>query len=188
MRICIEIEANFKAILKENIYTPVYKKGHKAGKPRPEKYWNINDYMLINKTHHLDDFIIEVPYWKGKDCLFKPFEEWKTGDSLTWYNAYNNSKHNRTECFHEANFENLILAFTGLFAVLSSQFRTESFSAGGQSLGINTDSYFKGDFGLGGFLMVKFPDNWNEDEKYDFNWSELKKEKDRFNKIDYNEL
>ena len=188
MRICIEIEANFKAILKENIFDPVYKKGSKAGKSRSEKYWNINDYRLINKTHHLDDYIVKVPYWKGDDNTFRPFVEWKTGDSLTWYNSYNNSKHNRTECFHEANFENLIKGFAGLFVLLSSQFRTESFSTGGRSLGISTASYFSGNFGLGGFLMVKFPADWAEDEKYEFNWTELKEDENRFNKIDYNKI
>lgn len=47
MRTCIEVEANFKAILKENIFTPFYKSGDKVGLSRPENKWNINDYKKL---------------------------------------------------------------------------------------------------------------------------------------------
>jgi hypothetical protein len=40
MRSCIEVEANFKAILKENIFNPT----DRGRLPRPEKSWNIHDY------------------------------------------------------------------------------------------------------------------------------------------------
>lgn len=188
MRTCIEVEANFKAILKENIFTPTYKNGEKVGQVRPEEKWNINDYKKVNCTHHLDDYSVELPFWKGEFKYRKPFVNWKKSEPLPWYDVYNKSKHDRINKFYEANFGNLIDAFAGLFILLSSQFRTQSFSPGETVLSVNVDSYYNGDFGIGDFFMIKFPKNWSDDELYDFNWSELKKEADRFAKIDYNAI
>lgn len=184
MRVCIEVEANFKAILKENIYSPKTN----AGRLRLEKDWKIDDFKKVNKSHHLDAYEVEFPFWKGQKSVFKPFQSWGNDQGLQWYQAYNKSKHDRFNSFHEANFENLLLAFSGLFVLLSSQFRTESFSTGSKGLAVSVDNFFNGEFGIGGLLMIKFPDNWKEEEMYEFNWSELKNQNDRFQKIDYNNI
>ncbi len=34
--------------------------------------------------------------------------------------------------------------------------------------------------------MVDYPNNWKDDEMYDFDWTILKNEKVRFEKIEYN--
>lgn len=183
-RICIEVEANFKAILRENIFNPV----DKYNKPKLEKNWNINDFKIVNKTHHLDDYSIQLPFWKGSTNIRKPFIAWKNNNTLNWYQAYNQSKHDRVHNFDKANFENLIDAYAGLCAILSSQFRTESFQPGGKSLGVNTDCYFGGGFGLGNFLIVDFPDDWKDEELYEFDWSKLSSEQIRFAKIDYDKI
>jgi hypothetical protein len=188
MRTCIELEANFKAILKENIYNPVIKKGPNAGAPRLDNTWTINDFKVVNKTHHLDDYRVELPFWSGGGKERRPFEVWKRNESLSWYKAYNECKHDRLKNFPKANLDNLINAYCGLFILLSSQFRTEDFSPGSISLSVGSVGYYKGDFGIGGFLMITFPENWTEDEIYDFNWSELSEEQDRFQKIDYDLL
>lgn len=188
MRVCIEVEANFKAILRENIFNPKYKSGQKQGQYRAENTWNINDFKIINKTHHLDDYSVEMPFWTGQGHIITPFHEWKSNTPLTWYQAYNLSKHDRLDNFHLSNFRNLITGFAGLFVLLSSQFNTESFSTGGGGLGTTTNSYFNSKFGLGGYLMIKFPTNWNDSEKYEFNWADLQNQPDRFNKIDYDIL
>lgn len=183
-RICIEVEANFKAILRENIFDPK----DKDGKSRSEQNWKINDFKIVNKTHHLDDYAIQLPFWKGNLNVRKPFEAWKSNLPLSWYQAYNKAKHDRVHNFDKANFGNLIDAYCGLCVILSSQFRTEDFMPGEQSLGVNTDSYFGGGFGLGNYLIVDWPDDWKEEELYDFDWSKLKTESERFAKIDYNAL
>ena len=188
MRTCIEVEANFKAILRENIFTPVYKNGPKKGVLRLEKEWNVNDFKIVNKTHHLDDYSIELPFWKGHDKIRKPFEQWKTNQTLVWYDSYNQSKHNRVNNFEQANLKHLIDAFSGLCVLLSSQFRTEDFKPGSRSLEVNTDGYYGGGFGLGNFLIVDFPDDWKDDELYEFDWTKLKDETERFSKINYNNL
>lgn len=188
MRTCIEIESNFKAILRENIYSPVYKSGSKSGQFRTEEFWNINDYIKVNKTHHLDNYFVEFPFWRGNKNRYQPFSTWQSNSSLYWYQAYNETKHDKNEKFEIANFENLITAFAGLFVLLSSQFNCESFEPGNTSLSGGIDSYFEGEFGIGEYLKIEFPSNWADDEKYDFDWSILKNEPVRFQKFDYNKI
>lgn len=142
----------------------------------------------INKTHHLDDYAIELPFWYGIQNIRKPFFNWKTNRSLEWYQAYNESKHDRLNNFEKANLKNLIDAYCGLCVLLTSQFRDVDFQPGPDNLQASGYSYFGRDFGIGNYLMVDFPDDWKEDEMYDFNWAELKKETVRFEKINYNNI
>ncbi len=188
MKICVEVETNFKAILQENTFTPTYKNGKRAGTNRPSTDWNINDFMLINKTHHLDKYIIELPVWNGQSNIRRPFEKWHNNEMLPWYKAYNSSKHDRINNFTEANFEHLIDAFCGLFALLSSQFRLDSFEPGPDYYETSGYNYYGGGFGIGKYLIVDFPDNWTDDEKYEFDWMQLEVNDERFNKINYNVL
>lgn len=201
MRTCIEIEANFKAILRENIYEPYYFKkdnsgvfkldndGHKIKKYRKENKWNMSDYMIVNKTHNLSSYTVKIPIWNGESHTFKPFKSWGDDEALEWYQSYNKSKHNRHEDFKYANFRNLLNAVAGLLVLLSSQFGTQSFSPGTTHIGVSQGyNYYKGTFGIGGFFMINFPDNWNDCEKYEFNWSELVKDNNPFDKIDYTSL
>lgn len=185
IRTCIEVESNFKAILKENVYKPKTDKG----KNIPEKQWKMMNYGVINKTHHLDEYVVRLPYWNGKKNVFSPFHDWKKENNykLDWYDAYNQCKHNRAENFPQANFKNLLNAVSALLIVLSSQFGKESFMPGNDTLEMQTDSYYKGNFALGDFFLIEYP-KWNENEMYDFDWSELKNSKVRFNKIDYDLL
>lgn len=184
IRVCIEIEANFKAILKENIFNPI----NKSGKTRPEKEWNINDYKLINKTHHLDDYSIEFPIWKGQKNKRAPFSEWKSGGKLSWYDFYNKSKHDRKNNFENANFSNLMDAYSALCILLSSQFRLCDFQPGSKYIPEYGYCYYGGGFGIGDYLIVYFPDDWEEDDCYEFDWEKLQNESSKFQKINYNEI
>ncbi len=184
MRLCMEIESNFKAILKENIYTPLDSKN----KLRLENSWNFRDYMIINRTHHLDGFKIQFPIWKGTEGVFQPFKSLKTNDTPSWWSAYNKSKHDRYNNFEYANFENLMNAYSGLCILLSSQFRTENFKPGPRYLTEHGYCYYGGGFGIGDYLIVDFSEDWQEEELYDFDWSKLKKESVRFERFDYNKI
>ncbi len=188
MRICMEVEANFRAIFKENTYLPVYQNGPRAGELRPENKWNINDFKLINKTHHLDDYEITLPFWKGSENKRKPFLNWKYNQGLEWYQAYNKAKHDRINNFDKANLKNLLDAFSGLGVLLSSQFRHVDFQPGPDNLTASGYCYYGGGFGIGDYLIVDFPDNWSEEEMYDFDWNELQGEDVKFSKFDYNSL
>lgn len=184
MRTCIEIEANFKAILKENIFNPI----NKDGNPRSEEWWNIKDYKKINKTHHLSSYKVILPIWSGNNSVFTPFKEWESGNTLSWYQAYNKSKHDRHSEFKQANLKNLLSAVSELVVILSSQFRTEDFSPGQTLMALETNSYFKTEPAIGEFFHIEFPNDWTDEELYDFNWSVLCNEKIKFEKIDFNKV
>ena len=126
-----------------------------------------------------------MPIWAGVQSTFEPFAEWNSGQELTWYQAYNKSKHDRHDQFKLANLENLLNAVTGLLVLLSSQFCTQDFSPASSSLAISGYDYYDGQAALGGFFRMEFPTDWADDELYEFNWQDLKNEPDRFNKIDY---
>jgi hypothetical protein len=113
MRICIEIEANFKAIFSDNRYYP----------SNP----NANVYKKLNASHRLSSFNIKLPVWHGIRNVRQPYSAWALGGSLSWYTAYNNAKHNRHAEFEKANFDYVVDAVCGLVAILSSQFYTSDF-------------------------------------------------------------
>jgi hypothetical protein len=58
-----------------------------------------------------------------------PFAAWgSAGGALRWYDAYNDTKHDRHKNFEQANLGNLTDAIAGLVAVLGAQFYTHGFS------------------------------------------------------------
>ncbi|MBL3567098.1 hypothetical protein JMM59_19085, partial [Rhodovulum sulfidophilum] len=155
MRACIEIEANFKAILTENTFSPA-----------PKRSLNINDYRKVDVTHHLSSYEVMLPIWNGANKLIKPFEPWKAGRglrhipglSLQWYQAYNASKHDRQNEFKKANLENLVMAVAGLLVLISSQFRDQDFSAGSASLELSGSDYHPLEAATGSLFRIKYPD------------------------------
>jgi len=169
LRTCVEIEANFKAILLENGYPP-------------SDFMRIDsDYFKVNKTHHLSSYSIELPYWQGKGSIRKPFVKWKNGYlKLKWYDGYNKSKHDRHNYFEYANFENLIDAIAGLAVILSAQFHTSDFQPGSGCLLLQGP-----DYAIGDYFKVNFPNDWGKDEKYDFEWQDLKDRPDPIQKYNY---
>jgi len=183
MRICIEIEANFKAIFNENIYTPQVNRFN-------QPILNMSVYKLINKSHHLSKYKVGLPQWSGQDFLiFEPFKNWDTNNgSIDWYQAYNLSKHDRQDNFRVANMDNLLHAATGLLALISSQFRQEDFSP--EYDNFVSGGSFEHDMepSLGKVFLIKFPNDWTEEEYYEFDWSILKTEKERFQKYNYDEI
>jgi len=88
---------------------------------------------------------------------------------LAWYQAYNSSKHDRQEEFKKANVEALISAVSALLVLLSSQFKTEDFSAGGDAIIASGYDYHEMEPAIGSLFRIKFPDDWTDTEIYDFN-------------------
>jgi len=41
---------------------------------------------------------------------------------------------------------------------------------------------------IGSLFRINFPTDWREEEMYDFDWSDLCKKPDRFEKINYNKI
>lgn len=184
VRTCIEIEANFTAILRENNY--------RNGK------WNIqNDYCLIDYSHRLSGYEILIPFWTGDQNVRRPFCGWankskKDWQSLSWYRVYNKSKHYRHEHFDKATFSILIDAICGLVVLLSAQFMNETFSTSEKVLSLGTNLSYQHDpawkKAIGGNFKIRYPESWNEDELYDFNWKDLSSTDSPVFEFDYNLL
>jgi hypothetical protein len=180
MRTCIELEANFKAILAANTYS-------KTGN------LNITDYYKIDVSHYLSEYEVRLPYWTGTRSVWKPFDEWRanaasaTPWSLAWYSAYNAAKHDRAGALSQANLENLLYAITGLEVVLSAQFF--DFDFGPIDYMISRYRRHQGfDPGIGGYFSVKFPQNTPAAERYEFVWPALVQTLDPIDKFDYDSV
>lgn len=174
LRACVEVEANCKAILKENNYS-------KLGD------WNMVDYRKIEKTHFLSGYEVKVPNWSGDAGSRKPFEAWADGRPLPWYQAYNTTKHDRHSEFEQATFKHLLDACCGLLVVLSAQFATQDFSPGDSHLVLNGIGDGM-ESGIGGYMRVRFPSNFPMELRYCFDWQQLKNEADPFQTIDYSKI
>ncbi|MCA0247410.1 MAG: hypothetical protein LCH93_12410 [Proteobacteria bacterium] len=168
MRTCMEIEANFKAILSAN--------GHAV------RQTTMREYKKLEKTHRLSSYEIILPTWQGEGKVRRPFAKWPC--SLPWYQAYNDAKHNRHDRFSAANLQNLVDSVCGLVAILGSQFYTCDFSP-------KADIVFVGESGLpeghevaiGGYFIVHFPSDWPEEDRYDFDWNDLSQKKSPFDNL-----
>ena len=172
--ICMQIEANFKAILNENIIS------------LKKREYNINTYSIINHTHHLNKYSVIYPIWEGENNKFIPFANWPEY-KLIWYQDYNDIKHNASTNLGKANLKNLLEAFAAWVVVLSSQFGKNDFQPGLTLLG-EENYYYEGETGIGDYLIINFPTNWENNEKYSFNWEELRNTPNKFQKFDYNQL
>ncbi|MFT3891016.1 MAG: hypothetical protein QM730_05230 [Anaerolineales bacterium] len=148
---------------------------------------NMIDYRKINVTHRLSSYQVKVPYWNGSKVLRTPFSSWSTGGKLDWYEAYNTTKHDRLSGFKEATFDHLLDACCGVLIILSAQFYREDFSPGSSLLALQGPNDGM-ESGIGDYFRVKFPDDWSEDLRYDFNWQELEDEPDPFQTIDYSQI
>ena len=92
--------------------------------------------------------------------------------------SYNLKKH---------HFESIKCYNWSIGAILFSMWKREFFP-GSTSLEVNSDSYYSTEPALGEFFHIEFPSNWTDAEKYNFDWSSLKNQPHRFEKIDYDNI
>lgn len=181
IRTCIEVEANLKAIFDENICS------------RPAE--TMRQFRKVDASHHLSSYRIKLPIWSPTPLVLCPFQPWRTlrgagtpaagAPGLPWYQAYNASKHNRLDQFHKANLENLVAAVAGLLVLISAQFKGEDFSPGAVALTTRGLDDQQMEPAIGSLFRVGYPNDWAENDLYDFDWSTLKGQADRFQKFDY---
>lgn len=175
LRVCTEVEANFKSIFKANTFS------------KTERNWNIEDYYKVQLSHYLAEYRIRMPYWKGAGKIVEPFKAWSSGyATLDWYDAYNKSKHDRGANLHRANLNSLINAFAGLSVLLAAQYYIYDFSPNNDFLIAEDADEFEG--GIGGYLRVAFPDNVPAADRYEFDWGTLESDSNPFQKIDYDSI
>ncbi len=162
LRCATEVESNCKGVLLANNY------------PKNFKDLKIKDFYKLNGAMKLSEYRITCDSWNTPRS-FIPFEDWKNGTVLNWYQEYNQVKHNRSSFFHLANLENLMLALCGLVVLLAAQFD--------ESIGKLSPTWFS--FTLANkpnsFTVLPFSidrPSYSEDESYEFDWKCLKEEPD----------
>ena len=170
MRARIEIEANCTAILKENGYG-------RGGN------WNMkDDYQKIQSSHRLSEYEVKFPVWTGVGDTRRPFspgapEIRSRGTKPTIRPSMTVTTNSRWPTSRI-----LLEAIAGLVVVLSAQFDTHDFSPAAPGLAL---SGYGGppagyDNAIGGYFLVKFPDNWPTVDRYDFDWDRIKSDADPF--------
>lgn len=193
VRACIEVEANFTAILRENNYQ------NSNENPDVSRKWSLsNDYCLLEYSHKLSLYEVRFPLWRGEHALWQPFAGWVSKPTenwhvLDWYQIYNKSKHDRHGNFEKATFGVLLNPISGLVVLLSAQFGWESFSTELKSLADGPKSSYdyqpEFDQAVGGYFRVRYPDeHWKENERYGFNWDELGNTTNPVATFDYDKL
>jgi hypothetical protein len=175
LRACTEIETNFKAIFAANTY-----------KKRSSEL-KMDDYKKIEHSHYLSQYEVKVHYWKGAGRIRHPFAAWAGGQPLTWYQAYNNAKHDRVANMKEAKFDQVVDAVCGLVVVLSSQFLGEDFTPrqGLLALEGSGDGY---ESAVGNYFRIKYPQDVPDSERYDFDWQQLRQQPGPFQRFDYDAI
>ncbi|MGY3361679.1 hypothetical protein ACVWZK_008342 [Bradyrhizobium sp. GM0.4] len=109
------------------------------------------------------------------------------GAPISWYQDYNTSKHDRHDAFKKANLKNLILSVAGLLVIVTSQFGAHDFGAGTPAI-VWSNGYQPMRASIGELFRVNYPTDWAEDEIYNFNWSDIKDQPNRFGRIDFDAI
>lgn len=163
LRVATEFEANCKGILNANGYNP-------------NRNLNIQDYHKINAIMKLDEFKINTHLWYP-DKTLKPLNEWSQGHTLSWYQAYNHSKHNRFTNFQEASLENVFVGICSLVVILAAQFpdRIGLLDGSNMRMSIEDDD----DTIIAGKFSITFPHRGNS-ERCNFDWGNLKSNNNAF--------
>jgi hypothetical protein len=77
--------------------------------------------------------------------------------------------------------ENLLSSVSGLIILLSSQFHTQDFEPYVYYTGASAEGGW--DVAIGGYFLVKFPNDWPAADGYEFDWEKLKNEADPFQSL-----
>ena len=111
LRTATEFESNCKGILKANGYS------------KPENEWSVKDYFKISKAARLNEYCLTFERWETAH-EFKPFVEWNPSkrEPLSWYDAYNQVKHDRYGNFKKAKLDYLMNALAGLICIMHAQY------------------------------------------------------------------
>lgn len=186
VRACIEVEANATATLR-------------AGKfSKDHKRWNIRSaYSRLEHSHHLSSFEVKVPHWKGTQGVRRPFECWgglRAGTGyqvLPWYQAYNDTKHDRANSFSRASLSSVVDAVAGCLVLITAQHLDETYSGKSRRLVMTTGDEDGWEAGVGPELRIRMPSDFSESERYSFDgnkWRELAKGPTPFQAFDYDAL
>lgn len=159
LRTATEFEANCKGILKANGYS------------KPENEWCVKDYFKISRAARLNEYSLTFERWETPH-KFKPFIEWNPSrrEPLTWYDAYNDVKHDRYGNFKKARLEFLMNALAGLICIMHAQYGEGMSHVGFQEFG--TTDINEGTV-VTPMFTIKAP-HFPDEEQYGFIWDNIK--------------
>lgn len=110
---CTEVEAHWKYYL------------GLAGKVRQKNGFTTNDYVQLCKPLFLEEFQIGLPRYKDLRPV-RPSLGWALKPSptstLTWYDAYNKTKHDRAKHFSDATLQRCVEAVAACLVMFSVRF------------------------------------------------------------------
>lgn len=115
MHACTEVEASWTGILRANEY---------AG----SGYWTTRDYFKLRDPMRLHEYSARLIF--KPESRFAPFENWANENGLgptetiPWYDAYNESKHDREANLDKASLVMATQATAAFFILAHAQFRT----------------------------------------------------------------
>jgi hypothetical protein len=108
---CTEVEAHWKGVLVAN---GVVRKRYKTA-----------DYVALQDAMGLGAYSVSLPGYPWL-AAFAPFKAWGTTgqptQELPWYNAYNATKHDRENAFHEASLLRAFEAVCACVVMMSAQY------------------------------------------------------------------
>ncbi len=165
LRTATEFESNCKGILKANRY------------PKPENEWCVKDYFKISKAARLNEYCLTFERW-ATSREFKPFKEWNPSnrETLSWYEAYNEVKHDRFGNFRKAKLEHLMNALAGLICIMHAQYGEGMSHLGFSEFG--TTDINEG-IVVTPIFTIRAP-HFPDDEQYDFIWDIIKTTQEPF--------
>jgi hypothetical protein len=113
---CTEVEAQWKGILEANGVTP-------SG-----PYFNTSHYVRLLPVMKLDQFEVALIRYP-RIVATRPFLGWdpsKATQSLSWYAAYNQVKHDRETKFEDASLRHAIEPVAACVVMLAAQFGADA--------------------------------------------------------------
>lgn len=139
---CTEVEAQWKGILDTHSNTVNSKH-------------TTNDYVKLKSALRLDEYSVTLPFYPWLPKVH-PFREWRDENptqTLEWYSAYHQTKHDREEHFDKAKLKYAIDAVCACFIMLFAQYGSPGIRQRHELLTF--------------FRIVNFP-NWCPSEVYTF--------------------
>lgn len=107
---CTEVESSWKSILRAH--------GYPAGR------WSTNDYVKLAEPLGLVHWSLSLdqhPAW-GAITPFLGWSNVKPTTSIGWYDAYNETKHDRENGLHRATLQHVVDAVAAAYVLMVAQF------------------------------------------------------------------
>lgn len=110
---CTEVENQWRSLINKTRHTPINSRNYTT-----------QDYFRLLPITYIDEYQVGLRYYNSYSPS-KPFKNWNPSNptqSLSWYNAYNQTKHNRDQHFNSAKLKHAIDAVAANIILYCSRF------------------------------------------------------------------